>query len=438
MQIAVFGTGYVGTVTGTCFADLGNRVVCVDVDAPRVERLRAGDPVIYEPGLREMLEKNLRAGRIEFTTDAARGVEGSEAIFICVGTPSQSDGAADLRYVDDVARSIGEHMRDYAVVVNKSTVPVGTYERVRREITARQAGRGIPFDVVSNPEFLREGAAIQDFHEPDRIVVGTDSARAREILARLYDPLTRAGRPLLVTTIPSAELIKYASNAMLATRISFMNELAQLCEAVPGASIEDVARGMGMDSRIGPRFLQAGCGYGGSCFPKDVRELAARLEAHGLPSTLLQAVDYINDRQKRSVVQKLKRLLPSLDGATVAVWGLAFKPRTDDVREAPSLTVIRQLLRDYASVRAYDPEAMENIRRLFPEEDKVALAKDAYDALEGADALVILTEWDEFRSPDLSRVAGTLRRKIVVDGRNVLDPAQARAHGLTYVSVGRA
>ena len=436
MTIAVFGTGYVGTITGTCFADFGNRVTCVDVDEARIGRLKAGDPVIYEPGLRDLLERNLRSGRLEFTTDAARAVEAAEVIFVCVGTPPRSNGEADLTFVRSVARAVGKHMTAYKVVVNKSTVPVGTYDIVRREIREAQQGRGVEFDVVSNPEFLREGAAVRDFQNPDRIVVGSDSERASEVLERLYRPLTRVSRPIMFTTIPTAEVVKYASNAMLATRISFMNEISHLCEAV-GADITQVAKGMGLDNRIGSRFLSAGCGYGGSCFPKDVKALAQALEQHGIPSPILHAVDYVNERQKRSVFQKLKRALPALDGATIAVWGLAFKPRTDDIREAPAVTVIEQLLGAYAKVRLFDPEAMPNTRRVFPEGEKVRYAEGAYEAVAGADALVILTEWDEFREPDFARLREALRQRVIVDGRNILNPAEARAQGLTYLSVGR-
>ena len=436
MMISVFGTGYVGTVTGTCFADLGNRVVCVDIDENRIERLKGGDPIIYEPGLKELLEKNLKAGRLEFTIDAAKAVDTADVVFICVGTPPRSTGEADLSFVQSVATTIGKYMHGYKVIVNKSTVPVGTYDLVRRAVKSAQGDKSVPFDVVSNPEFLREGAAVHDFQNPDRIVVGTDSERAMEILNKMYGPVTRITRPIMYTSIPSAELIKYASNAMLATRISFMNELSHLCEEV-GADVQDVAKGMGLDSRIGSRFLQAGCGYGGSCFPKDVRALAQVLEQHGLTSTLLQAVDYINERQKRSLVQKLRKYLPELEGKTVAIWGLAFKPRTDDIREAPAVTVIEQLLRAYAKVRAFDPEAVENARKLFPDPEKVYFARDAYDALAGADALVILTEWDEFREPDLARVKELLKSPIIVDGRNVLSPPDVRALGFLYAAVGR-
>jgi UDPglucose 6-dehydrogenase len=433
MRITVFGTGYVGTVTGVCFADLGNDVICVDVDESKVERLQGGDPVIYEAGLRDLLGRNLEAKRIRFTTDAREGVEHGEVIFVCVGTPPRSSGEADLRYVTQVAETIGRHMQGYKVIVNKSTVPVGTYDVVRRAAQDAQAGEVIEFDVVSNPEFLREGAAIRDFQNPDRVVCGTDSERAREVMERLYRPLTRASKPLMVTSIPSAELIKYASNAMLATRISFMNELSHLCEAT-GADVRDVARGMGLDSRIGHRFLHAGCGYGGSCFPKDVKALAHVMEQQGVTSNLLRAVDYINERQKRSVLHKLKREVPELEGKTVAVWGLAFKPRTDDMREAPSVTVIEGLLREYASVRAYDPEANGNAAQLFG--DKITICEDAYDTVEGADALCVLTEWDEFREPDFARVRELMRGDVVIDGRNILSAEQLSQVGLRRVGYG--
>lgn len=436
MTIAVFGAGYVGVVTGVCFADLGNRVYCVDVDERKIERLRQGDPIIYETGLRELLERNVKAGRLQFTTEVAEAVHAADVLFICVGTPPRPNGDADLTYVHQVATTIGRHMESYKAIVNKSTVPVGTFDRVRRAVQDAQEGRNVPFDVVSNPEFLREGAAVRDFQNPDRIVVGCDSPRAREVMTRLYGPITRTTRPILFTSVPSAEIIKYASNAMLATRISFMNEVSQLCEAV-GANVTDVARGMGLDTRIGPRFLHAGCGYGGSCFPKDVKALAQTLEQHGLTSTLLQAVDYINERQKRRVVQKLRGELPTLDGARVAVWGLAFKPRTDDVREAPAITVIEELLRSYARVRAYDPVANENASRVLPERAGLEFVDDAYAALEGADALVILTEWDEFREPDYERIRTLMRTPLIIDGRNILVPDDVRALGFRYVSIGR-
>lgn len=436
MNLGVFGSGYVGTVTAVCFADLGHQVVCCDVDPARVERLQSGDPVIYEPGLRDLLERNLRSGRLHFTSTAGEAVAGAEAIFVCVGTPPRPSGEADLRYVRQVASDIGRQMGDYTVIVNKSTVPVGTYDIVRREISAAQPGAPVEFDVVSNPEFLREGAAVRDFQNPDRIVVGTDSPRAQEVMERLYRPLTRTSRPVLFTSIPSAELIKYASNAMLATRISFMNEISGLCELV-GADVKDVARGMGLDDRIGPRFLQAGCGYGGSCFPKDVKALIHLLEQQGLTSSILRAVDLTNERQKRSIVHRLRRLVPELEGAVIAIWGLAFKPRTDDVREAPALTVIEELLRAYATVRVFDPEAMENAAHLLGESPGIYYASDAYDALQGADALVVLTEWDEFREPDFARVGQLLRRPNLLDGRNIYSPVEMAELGFNYISIGR-
>jgi UDPglucose 6-dehydrogenase len=436
MRIAIFGTGYVGTVTGTCFADLGNQVTCVDVNAERVARLKSGDPVIYEPGLRELLQKNLRAGRIEFTTDAAYAVGRGEVIFICVGTPPKSTGEADLSFVESVGRAVGRYMRGYRVIVTKSTVPVGTHELVRRAIREAQEGPEIPFDVASNPEFLREGSAVRDCQSPDRIVLGVESPRARKVLEALYGPYLRVCPNLMFTTIPTAELIKYASNAMLATRISFMNEISHLCDAV-GADIVDVAKGMGLDRRIGPLFLEAGCGYGGSCFPKDVRALAHVLEQHGLTSTLLQAVTYINERQKLSIVHKLRQQLPVLDGRVIAIWGLAFKANTDDIREAPSVAVIEQLLRAYATVRAYDPEAIDNARRQFPDPRRVYFAKDAYEVLEGADALLILTDWDEFRAPDLGRMREVMRSNIVIDGRNIFNPDEMKYFDFAYRSIGR-
>jgi UDPglucose 6-dehydrogenase len=436
LNVTVFGTGYVGTVTGTCLADLGNRVCCVDVDAKKIARLTAGDPVIYENGLKDLLQKNLEAGRLRFTTDAAEAVDHGELIFVCVGTPPRASGDADLTYVLDVADTIGRHMKGYKVIVNKSTVPVGTFDRVRRSVAEAQGAHGeVEFDVVSNPEFLREGSAIWDFKNPDRVVVGTNSDRARGLMERLYRPLTRTSKPLLTTSIPSAELIKYASNAMLATRISFMNELSHLCERV-GADVTDVARGMGLDRRIGPRFLHAGCGYGGSCFPKDVKALAAVLEEHGLTSNLLRAVDYINERQKKSIVHKLKTRLGDLEGKRVALWGLAFKPRTDDIREATSITVIELLLREYAQVRAYDPKAADHVAAMFG--DQIEIAPDAWSALEGADALLILTEWDEFREPDLIRVKQLMKSPLILDGRNILSPEECTAAGIEYHGTGRA
>lgn len=435
MKIAVFGSGYVGTVTGLCFADLGNELIGVDVDEQRVRKLNDGDPVIYERGLQEVLRRNLQAGRVRYTTDAREAVQHADVIFICVGTPPRFNGEADLQYVVEAAQAIGCHMNGYKVIVNKSTVPVGTYDVVRRAVREAQPGEEIDFDVVSNPEFLREGQALRDFQEPDRVVLGTSSERAKEMMEQLYRPVAKVSDGgLFFTTVASAELIKYASNAMLATRVSFMNELSHLCEVV-GADIDDVGEAVGMDSRIGPHFLNAGCGYGGSCFPKDVKALAQLMEQHGLTSNLLRAVDYINDRQKRTVVHKLKKVYPSLEGKRVAIWGLAFKPGTDDMREATAVTVIEQLLREYATVVAYDPEALDNARELFG--DRVEFVSDPYAAVKDADALLVLTEWQEFRQPDVDKLKSLMHACVVVDGRNILSRREMERGGFTYLSYGR-
>jgi UDPglucose 6-dehydrogenase len=436
MKLLCIGSGYVGLVSGTCFADLGNEVVCLDIDEKKVESLGKGIIPIYEPGLKELVERNIKLGRLRFTTDSEKAIKEAEIIFICVGTPSKPNGEADMSYTYAVAENIGRFMNDYKIVANKSTVPVGTAEKVRKIISEelKKRKKSIEFDVVSNPEFLREGAAVKDFQNPDRIIIGVSGDKAKEILVKLYKPLSRSDKPILFTTEKNAELIKYASNAMLATRISFMNELSHLCEEI-GADIKVIARGMGLDNRIGPRFLQAGCGYGGSCFPKDVKALSHMLEQHGLTSNLMRTVDYINERQKRSLVPKLKKLLPELEGKTIAVWGLAFKPRTDDIREAPSLTMIDQLLKEEAIVRAYDPEAMENAKQAFKK--GVAFTKDAYEALEGADALLILTEWDEFREPDFERMKKLMKQHIIIDGRNLYEPADIEKLGFKYRGVGR-
>jgi len=436
MKLLCIGSGYVGLVSGTCFADLGNEVVCLDIDEKKVESLSKGIIPIYEPGLKELVERNIKLGRLRFTTDSEKAIKEAEIIFICVGTPPKSNGEADMSYTYAAAENIGKFMDDYKIVANKSTVPVGIAEKVRKIISEelKKRKKSIEFDVVSNPEFLREGAAVKDFQNPDRIIIGASSEKAKEALAKLYKPLSRSDKPILFTTEKNAELIKYASNAMLATRISFMNELSQLCEEI-GADIKVIARGMGLDNRIGPRFLQAGCGYGGSCFPKDVKALSHMLEQHGLTSNLMRTVDYINERQKRSLVPKLKKLLPELEGKTIAVWGLAFKPRTDDIREAPGLTVIDQLLKEEAIVRAYDPEAMENAKQAFKK--GVVFAKTAYEALEGADALLILTEWDEFREPDFEKMKKLMKQCIIIDGRNLYEPADIEKLGFKYRGVGR-
>ena len=432
MKITCIGTGYVGLVTGTCFADLGNEVICLDIDKEKVEKLNQGISPIYEPGLQELILRNKKEERLKFTTDKKSAIQHADIIFICVGTPQKHNGDADLEAVWSVAKDIASYIEKYTIIINKSTVPVGTGERVKKIILENNPNK-IPFDVVSNPEFLKEGAAIKDFQNPDRVVIGTESVKAKEILEKLYAPVTRIGKPLVFTDIKSAELIKYASNAMLATRISFMNELSHLCESV-GADVKEVAKGMGLDSRIGTRFLQAGAGYGGSCFPKDVRALAHSLEKEGATSVLLMAVDYINERQKRSIVPKLKKFLPDLKGKTIALWGLAFKPRTDDMREAPSLSIIEQLQEEYAKIQAFDPESMENTKKITK---GITFTKNPYEALENADALIIVTEWDEFRQPDFTKIKKLLKNPIIIDTRNIYDPKEIKALGFQYSCIGR-
>jgi UDPglucose 6-dehydrogenase len=431
MKLTIVGTGYVGLVSGTGFANLGNQVTCLDIDEDKIKRLARGELTIYEPGLEELFRRNLAGGRLTFTTDARTAVENAEIIFLCVGTPPDARQAADLSAVQAVAADIGRFMNGYKVVVNKSTVPVGTAEMVRRIIRERQ-NEPIDFDVVANPEFLREGVAVKDFENPARIIIGIDSPRAEAILSRLYRSLARTDRPIMVTDIASAELIKYAANAMLATRISFMNQLAPLCEKT-GADIKAVSRGLGLDSRIGPRFLQAGVGYGGSCFPKDVKALVATLKAHGCPADLFEAVDRINEEQKTLVVERLASRL-DLAGSTVAIWGLSFKPKTDDIREAPALSIIARLDAAGARVHAYDPVAMVRARPLL---SRVRFFADPYEAIRDCDALVVVTEWDEFRNVDMRAVKILLRRPLIVDGRNIYDPAELRALGMDYIGIGR-
>jgi len=436
MKILCIGSGYVGLVSGTCFADLGNDVVCLDVVEEKIESLNKGIIPFYEPGLKELVDRNARLGRLRFTTDAATAIKEAEIIFICVGTPPKANGDADMSYTYAAAESIGKYMDSYKLIANKSTVPVGTAEKVKRIISEelKKRNKNIEFDVASNPEFLREGASVKDFQNPDRIIVGTSSEKAKELMGKVYKPVSRTDKPIVFTSEKNSELIKYASNAMLATRISFMNELSHLCEEI-GADIKVVAKAMGLDTRIGPRFLQAGCGYGGSCFPKDVKALAQMLEQHGLTSNLMRNVDYINERQKKSIVNKLKKFLPELDGKAIAIWGLTFKPRTDDIREATSLTVIDLLLKDYAHVQAYDPEGMENAKKVF--KTGVDFMKTPYDALQGADALIILTEWDEFREPDFEKMKQLMKQYIIIDGRNIYEPEDMKKLGFKYKGVGR-
>ncbi|MBI2963055.1 MAG: UDP-glucose/GDP-mannose dehydrogenase family protein [Deltaproteobacteria bacterium] len=432
MKVCVVGTGYVGLVAGTCFAESGNDVVGVDVDERKLSLLREGKSPIYEPGLEELLRRNHQEGRLSFTDDLAAAVRQSLFCFIAVGTPERIDGSADLSAVLGVAAEIGRAMDGYRVIVNKSTVPVGTADRVRQAVAVVTSQ---PFDVVSNPEFLKEGAAIDDFMKPDRVVIGSDSERAIELMKELYSPFVRTENPIFVMDNRSAEMTKYAANALLATRISFMNEVANLCERV-GADVNLVRRGVGADRRIGQHFLFPGIGYGGSCFPKDVQAMIHTAEEYGLDSAMLRAVDAVNDRQKHVLVHKVRaRYGASLAGRTFAIWGLSFKPRTDDMREAPSLTVVEGLLKAGAGVRVHDPEALIEARRYFG--DRVSYHRINYDALDGADALLILTEWNEFRRPDFARMKRLLRQPVIFDGRNLYKPAEMASLGFAYHSIGR-
>jgi UDPglucose 6-dehydrogenase len=433
MKLCVIGTGYVGLVAGTCFAESGNDVVCVDNVAAKIESLRRGVVPIYEPGLEELIRRNVEEGRLVFTTDLADAVRRSHVCFIAVGTPSGDDGSADLGAVMAVAREIARVMDGYRIVVTKSTVPIGTSERVRAEMAAVTTH---PFDVVSNPEFLKEGAAIDDFMKPDRVVIGASSTKAIECMRQLYEPFVRTGNPILVMDNPSAEMTKYAANALLATRISFMNEIANLCERV-GADVDHVRRGISYDRRIGHHFLFPGVGYGGSCFPKDVKAVIHTAHEHGMEFPLLNAVEDVNEAQKRRLVEKVTTEFgESLKGKRFAVWGLAFKPRTDDMREAPSIAIVEGLLARGAELIVHDPEAMGEARRYFG--DRVTYHRMNYEALEGADALLIVTEWNEFRRPDFPRMKRLLRRPIIFDGRNLYEPEVMREHGFTYYPIGRA
>ncbi|WP_407279876.1 UDP-glucose/GDP-mannose dehydrogenase family protein [Aromatoleum evansii] len=439
MKLTVIGTGYVGLVSGACLADVGNDVLCLDVDPAKIRILEEGGIPIHEPGLLDIVRRNVEAGRLAFTTDAERAALHGEIQFIAVGTPPDEDGSADLQYVLAAARAIGRHMDGYRVVVDKSTVPVGTGDKVRAAIAAELAARGVelPFSVVSNPEFLKEGAAVDDFMRPDRIVVGADDERAIELMRRLYAPFQRKHERLVVMDVRSAELTKYAANAMLATRISFMNELANLAETL-GADIELVRQGIGSDPRIGWHFLYAGCGYGGSCFPKDVRALIRSASEHGRELKVLAAVEAANDTQKHVLVDKIvRRFGEDLSGRRFALWGLAFKPDTDDMREAPSRVLIEELLRRGARVTAYDPVAMREAERIFGDDARISYAGRPRSALEGADALVIITEWKEFRSPDFEAIRSRLRQPAIFDGRNMYEPARVRFEGIEYFGIGR-
>jgi UDPglucose 6-dehydrogenase len=438
MRITIFGSGYVGLVTGACLADAGNNVVCVDVDERKIEMLKRGEVPIHEPGLDAVVKRNFDAGRLRFTTSAKEGVDHGLFQLIAVGTPPDEDGSADLRYVLAVARSIGEHMSDYKVVITKSTVPVGTADRVREAVGKSLAQRkaAIEFDMVSNPEFLKEGAAINDFMRPDRVIVGTDSERAADLLRSLYEPFTHNRDRMIVMDVRSAELTKYAANAMLATKISFMNELANLAEHF-GADIESVRVGIGSDPRIGYAFIYPGVGYGGSCFPKDVQALKRSADEVGYEASVLTAVESVNNRQKHVLFNKIKAHFGDLRGKTIALWGLAFKPNTDDMREAASRVLMESLWAAGARVRAYDPVAMPECRRIYGERADLVLCKSSPDVMEGADALAIVTEWREFRSPDFDHIKAALRTPAIFDGRNLYDPEQMAQAGFSYYAIGR-
>ncbi|MBM4124008.1 MAG: UDP-glucose/GDP-mannose dehydrogenase family protein [Nitrospira sp.] len=432
MQISIIGTGYVGLVTGACFAEFGLNVICMDTDAKRIGKLEKGDVPFYEPGLTELVNKGIRENRLTFTTDIAKAVDKALAIFIAVGTPSRPDGSADLSYVEDVGRGIAKHMTGYKVIATKSTVPVGTGEKIREVIRAHQPAP-CRFDIVSNPEFLREGSAIEDFLRPNRVVIGADSAEAIAVMKDLYRPLYLIETPFVVTDIASAEMIKYASNAFLATKISFINEIANLCEKV-GADVQVVSKAMGLDHRIGAKFLHAGPGFGGSCFPKDLAALIQIGERAGLDMQIAAAAARVNERQRQQMVGKIRDAMDGLKGKTIGLLGLSFKPNTNDLRESPALAIAEQLLAEGCAVRVYDPEAMEEGSALLP---KMTPCADAYDAVRGADGLVLLTEWNQFRNLDFERVKKALRRPLFIDLRNVYEPDRMAALGFHYVSVGR-
>ena len=437
MNIAIVGTGYVGLVSGTCFAETGVNVTCIDVDAKKIERLQQGDIPIYEPGLEQMVQKNVKAGRLKFSTDLAAVLDEQDVVFSAVGTPPDEDGSADLKYVLQVARTIGQNIKKYTVVVTKSTVPVGTARKVRDAICEELQKRGVdvPFDVASNPEFLKEGNAIKDFMSPDRVVVGVDSEKAKKVLTRLYKPFMMNNFRVIFMDIPSAEMTKYAANSMLATRISFMNDIANLCELV-GADVNMVRAGIGSDTRIGRKFLYAGCGYGGSCFPKDVKALIKTADQNGYPMEVLKAVERVNERQKSILFDKLgKALGGQLAGKTVALWGLSFKPETDDMRESTALVMIDKLTEAGCHIRAYDPIAMDECRRRMG--DKVVYCRDMYDAVLDADAMLLLTEWKEFRLPTWGVIKKAMRNPLVIDGRNIFDPDELEENGFEYHCIGK-
>lgn len=436
MNIAIVGTGYVGLVSGTCFSDMGINVTCVDVDTTKIENLKKGIIPIYEPGLEEMVKKNVKAGRLSFSTDLTSILDDVDVVFSAVGTPPDEDGSADLKYVLAVSRTIGQHIKKYTVVVTKSTVPVGTAAKVKAAIQEEIDRRGVnvEFDVASNPEFLKEGAAIKDFMSPDRVVVGVETERARKIMSRLYKPFMLVNDRMIFTDIPSAEMIKYAANAMLATRISFMNDIANLCELV-GADVNMVRKGIGSDNRIGKKFLYPGCGYGGSCFPKDVKALIKTAEKAGYPMLVLKAVEEVNERQKEVLFNKLmKHFDGNIAGKTITIWGLAFKPETDDMREAPSLILIDKIIEAGATVKVYDPIAISECKRRIG--DKVTYGKDMYDAALDADALLLVTEWREFRFPNFAILNKVMHQRVIIDGRNIYDRNELAQHGFSYHKIG--
>jgi len=430
MKITMIGTGYVGLVSGACFSDLGNDVTCLDIDEEKINNLRAGKIPIYEPGLKEIVQRNANEGRLTFSTSYEDAIAGREVVFICVGTPQLPSGKADLKYIFQAAESIAKHINNFTVVVQKSTVPVGTAKRIEGIIRSKTS---VDFEIVSNPEFLKEGAAVKDFQNPDRIIIGTESERAKKVIENLYRPHSRVNRPILFMKRETAELVKYASNAMLATRISFMNALTPFCEKT-GADIKEVAKGMGLDGRIGPRFLQASPGYGGSCFPKDVRAIIDFLESSQVNAQFFRAIDQLNEFHKKSHLNRIRKFVPELKDKKIAIWGLSFKPRTDDVRESASLTLIEQLLEQGANVSAYDPEAIENTKKVFP---NIEYSQNPYEAVNAANAVVVMTEWDVFRSIDLNKVKELMLEKNIIDCRNIYDPAEIKSLGFNYAGVGR-
>ena len=433
MNIAIVGTGYVGLVSGTCFAETGNNVVCIDIDENKVLRMQNGEVPIYEPGLEVLFERNTKQGRLSFTTDLTEGIKNAEIIFLALPTPPGADGSADLKYVLKVAEDLSHIITDYKVIVDKSTVPVGTADKVYGRLAANLDESF--FDVVSNPEFLREGVAVDDFMRPERVVIGTSSSKAKKVMERLYNPFVRQGNPVIFMDEKSAEMTKYAANSFLATKITFMNEVANLCEEV-GANVDMVRKGIGSDSRIGKRFLFPGVGYGGSCFPKDVKALAKTAQENNCDFRILQSVMDVNEDQKSILSRRIKNYFgESIANKTIGIWGLAFKPNTDDIREAPALTIIDELLKAGAQIKAFDPEAMENVKALMG--DKIILCDNQYDAIEGTDALAVVTEWNVFRTPDYDRIMSSLREPVVFDGRNVFDPVDMKERGFVYSSIGR-